>query len=373
MKIAILSMQRVNNFGSLLQAYSLKSILESAGHTVSFLDIERREKDDVLMANKLVFSKEQEKHKATGKRPKLDIYFLNRYLIKKANRKQNALFEEFRRQILGITDDANEQHYDYCMIGSDEVFNCAASNPWGFTSQLFGNVQQADRVFSYAASCGSTHAEMLPETAFDKVQSAMSKLKMVSVRDQNTLDFAHAVLGEESAVRHFDPVVIADFSQELGQSKIDQKLPKKYCIIYAYYNRINKPEEIKAIRKFCKENGLTIVTVGAPQYWVSKHLVLKPFEMLKVFQNSEFVITDTFHGAIFSAKYAGRFAVMARPSNKEKLLDLLENLNIKKHLVSDFCDLSFNADSFKNDFSGIRLIEKKERVRSIQDIENALK
>ena len=38
MKIGILSMQRVPNNGSFLQAYGLKRILENLGHDVVFID-----------------------------------------------------------------------------------------------------------------------------------------------------------------------------------------------------------------------------------------------------------------------------------------------------------------------------------------------
>ena len=43
MNICILSMQRVNNYGSLLQSYSLKKTIESLGHKVYFIDIKKEE------------------------------------------------------------------------------------------------------------------------------------------------------------------------------------------------------------------------------------------------------------------------------------------------------------------------------------------
>ena len=49
MKVCILSMQKVQNFGSLLQSYSLKKIIESLGHEVSFIDIEPIPEDDKLL------------------------------------------------------------------------------------------------------------------------------------------------------------------------------------------------------------------------------------------------------------------------------------------------------------------------------------
>lgn len=47
MKVYILSMQQVNNYGSVLQAYSLKKMIESLGNGVRFLAIEKGT-DDAL-------------------------------------------------------------------------------------------------------------------------------------------------------------------------------------------------------------------------------------------------------------------------------------------------------------------------------------
>lgn len=373
MRIAILSMQRVNNFGSLLQAYSLKKILEENGqNTVTFLDIKRNEDDDRLMEERIDFAKEQEKRNISKKVPRLDRYFINRFLIKKANQRQNVVFEEFRKGFLGIKDVSTDEHFDYCVIGSDEVFNCAVRNPWGFTSQLFGNVSQADKVLSYAASCGSTHDDVLPDAVKSRIRKALVRMELVSVRDKNTMSFVNNILQQDKAIQHFDPVVIGDFDQEINGTQIIEELPERYCIVYAYYNRINQKEEIQAIRNFCKQNGMTIVSVGAPQYWIKRHLVLSPFEMLKVFQKAEFVITDTFHGTIFSAKYSQRFAVIARMSNKEKLIDLLERLDITSHLVANVSALSMKEERFANDFSVIRKIEREELERSTRDLRKVL-
>ena len=40
----------------------------------------------------------------------------------------------------------------------------------GFTSQLFGNVPEAKRVITYAASCGTTKYEDLPDEIADRIR-----------------------------------------------------------------------------------------------------------------------------------------------------------------------------------------------------------
>lgn len=71
MKVAILSMQMVNNIGSLLQAYSLKKIIEKNGNEVSFIDIKKNEDDYKLMDKYYL----KEKKKTINKIKKFDKYF----------------------------------------------------------------------------------------------------------------------------------------------------------------------------------------------------------------------------------------------------------------------------------------------------------
>ncbi|MGN0274471.1 MAG: polysaccharide pyruvyl transferase family protein [Chordicoccus sp.] len=336
MKICILSMQDVQNFGSLLQSYSLKKILESLGHEVHFISIEPNLHDNTLMQNYAEdFSEETKRHKnpLIDKISRLDRYALNRIHIRKLADLQDIEFDRFRRNVLTAKASDQNLHYDCCVIGSDEVFNCMAKTSWGFTTQLFGNVRQADRVITYAASCGSTKIERVPEEARQRITEAFKNIQAFSVRDNNTKMFVSR-LTDKSIQKHFDPVVIGDFSEEM-QQVAQVELPDHYCLIYSYYNRISDEQEIKAIQSFCKRHDLAVISIGAPQMWIRNHVVATPFQMLNVFKQAEFVVTDTFHGTIFSAKYAKRFATMTRGSNMNKLQDLIDELGIRDHQIRE--------------------------------------
>lgn len=369
MKVCILSMQRVGNFGSLLQSYALKKLLEQCGHSVSFLDIERNDADDQMRQGKALSSAVRE-HGFVHKLKKLDRYALNRLTIKKLAQKQDTGFEHFRRRMLGMEGNANNSRYDCCVIGSDEVFNCMSESPWGFTSQLFGNVKQARGVITYAASCGATTFEDLPEAVADRIRQAFENVSAFSVRDENTRQFVSR-LTDTPAEEYFDPVVVGDFDQEIQNAALPQNLPERYCVVYSYYNRICRQEEIRAIRRFCREHRLKIIAVGAPQMWIRNYLVLEPFRMLKVFQHADFVITDTFHGTIFSAKYVKRFATVTRPSNENKLRDLIAKLGLEKHAVCSFEQLE-EAYAVQNDTDRIRKLSEEERTRSMRYLSESI-
>ncbi len=169
---------------------------------------------------------------------------------------------------------------------------------------------------------------------------------------------------------HLDPVLVGDFDDEMNEAIIQSlNLPKKFCVIYSYYNRIYKEDEIISIKNFCKKYDLEIISVGSPQMWIKKHFVTEPFQMLKVFQQADFVITDTFHGTIFSVKYARKFAVLVRESNKNKLSDLIKRLQLENHLVDSFEDLSKTYDVSIDRERVLKLIniEKNRTLKYLSD------
>ena len=334
-KVCILSMQMVNNMGSLLQSYSLKRLLEEMGHDVSFLPIEARGEDDELMGiyrNSLIGEVQSNDFESRLKR--LDVYFWNRLWMKVKNREQEKTYDDFRREVLGIKSDfENDCVYDWCVIGSDEVFNCCDSSEWGFTTQLFGNIREARHAISYAASCGATVVTQIPEEARKKIDVALKSLKSISVRDNNTKEFVEFISGRIPEI-NLDPVLIGKFDKEIASTRKVEGLPQKYCVIYAYYNRIYKKDEINAIKKFCNKYELTPIAIGMPQFWIKDFVVANPFQCLSVFKGADFVITDTFHGTIFSAKYCLRFATAVRKSNNNKLQDLIDRIDVQDHQVS---------------------------------------
>jgi len=65
-----------------------------------------------------------------------------------------------------------------------------------------------------------------------------------------------------------------------------------------------------------------------------------PFEVLAYFRNAEEVITDTFHGSIFSVITHRPFTTLIRKSvgnsygNEEKLSDLLERLDLADRMTA---------------------------------------
>ena len=181
-------MQRINNMGSLLQAYALKRLLETLENQVEFIDIKKIDRDYQLLGDyKQKFKGESEQTGLLGKIKKIDKYTLNRLKIRRLSDEQSSIFEKFRINVLNI--DEVSDKYDLCVIGSDEVFNCLNAGAWGFTSQLFGNVVEANNVITYAASCGSTKYDELPLEVATCIRETFKRISAFSARDMNTHEF----------------------------------------------------------------------------------------------------------------------------------------------------------------------------------------
>ncbi len=368
MKTCILSMQNVNNFGSVLQSYGLKRTVENLGSQVEFIDIERIEDDDKLRGNHcLDHSSERAKGGLTGKHSKVDKYLKNRLVNRKLEPVQDDLFQKCREERLDIKNKSD--NYDVCIIGSDEVFNCLnPSEKWGFTSQLFGNVRQAKKVITYAASCGATTYEKLTDALSKKIRESLESISYISVRDMNTYEFTKHFV-EKEITKNVDPVIMYDFTKEITEVQMPD-VPAHYCLIYAYRNRIKDKREIDEIISFCKKNKLTPIAVGAPQYWIKRFVICSPFQCLLLFKNADYVITDTFHGTVFSLKYAKRFATIIRDSNRNKLLDLIHLFKAETHLVNTIKDINSIYKIEKEAY--IQEIIEKERMRSIEYLKGSM-
>ena len=93
-----------------------------------------------------------------------------------------------------------------------------------------------------------------------------------------------------------------------------------------------------------------------------------PFQCLKIFKESDFVVTDTFHGTIFASKYANKFAVLARASNKNKLLNLVEKIRMKDQLMSNIVEIEekYSFWTSKEKFTSIIEEEMKKTVQYLK-------
>ena len=360
MKIGILSMQHVRNYGSFLQAYALKSTLESLGHQCEFVDIkyghqlpglERNIKYLVGMAIKRYFNWDA-----------IRTFFPR---LKYTKIYQERFDKDYLPE-LGIHKHTFNS-YDLVVIGSDEVFNFNQHTSYGFTPQLYGDVKSAKKVVSYAGSFGTTTIDVISRFGVREILAeTMSKMAAISVRDTNSFEVIKNLLGKEPSF-NIDPVLMFNYQQYARDPK-----EKDYIVVYSYPNRIKCKEEIDAIKRFAKEKGKELISICFYFPWCDKTVIPHPFEVLGYIKNADYVITDTFHGCVMSMKFNKQFVALVRDSNRQKMSSLLDQFGLEGRMCEEFGDLKNRLEKWI-DYAPVNEKIAKETEKSILYIKDFLK
>ena len=333
-KVGIMSMQRIANYGSFLQAYALKQLMEEVGCNVEFVDYH--------VGAPVITENADSKNKVVRKIEKgLETFQYRAPLAHKLSFiRYKQSFAQKYMPLLGITDEMNyNPTVDCLVIGSDEVFNCIQKNSnVGYSPELFGKNNHAKKLITYAASFGNTTLIKLEKyKKANEVGALLKKFDAISVRDTNSGTIVEQLTGKEP-VYNLDPVLTYDYMNCCD--KIPQvQTNEKYLILYAYAGRISN-DEADWIAAYAKKKNLKVYAIGGIQKCADRFEVCSPFEVLAYFRNAEEVITDTFHGSIFSAITHRPFTTLIRKSvgnsygNEEKLSDLLNRLGLTERMTT---------------------------------------
>lgn len=352
-------MQHVRNYGSFLQAYALKTTLESFGHQCEFIDIEPGPQLPGLERN-LKYLVEMA----------IKRYFNWNAIVSSLGRMkyQKLYYERFDKEYLpelGIHKHSFKE-YDLVVIGSDEVFNFNQHGSYGFTTQLYGDVKNAKKVVSYAGSFGTTTIDVVDTFGVrDKLAKTMGRMAAISVRDDNSFNVVKSLLGKEPSY-NIDPVLMFDYQNYAKEPK-----EKDYIVVYSYPNRIKGKEEIEAIKRFAKEKGKKLISICFYFPWCDETVIPHPFEVLGYMKNADYVITDTFHGCVMSIKFNKKFVALVRDSNRQKMSSLLNQFGLGDRMCKEFEDLPKRIEK-TIDYNTVNEQIKKEAEKSIKYLQSCL-
>lgn len=359
-------MHKVINYGSFLQAYALKQLLlQNGADKVLFIDIKQ---------GKQLKGFEPENSRKRLMRVVKEV--LNGQLITKIRNRKHQ--DSVRRCIesnshLLETDKGFGTQYDLAVIGSDEVFNCCQKSIWGYTPQLYGEIPEARQVISYAGSFGHTQYEQLVEHNIDgEIGATMRKLSAISVRDDNSFDIVKRLTGIEPFI-HLDPVLAYGYQEEIAQAEPTED--KDYIVVYAYAGRIKEQSEINAICDFARKNNKKLYSFTYYD-WCDKTISpSSPLEVLSWFRGADYVVTDTFHGTIFSIITQRQFVTLIRPSNQNKIGSLLKTMGLshrgvyRPEIISETLTAVINYDLVDNRLN----INRQQTHRYLDSVMNRCK
>lgn len=378
MKIGIITIQNVNNYGAELQCCALCRKLQSMGY-------------DAEVINYLFGIHPNHIH--TGERRTVSISFKQDIKVRllpiaqnllcllhhKTKKLRNQRFEEFHAKYNGLTKmvypsvrslyEANFD-YDVLCIGSDQVWNYEK----GYSLEPFfaSFDKKGTRKISYGSSIGLSKLSPEAENVFKKELSGFTSL---SVREQQASDLLHKLLNKDVDVV-LDPTLLLNSKEWLEVAKTEMCPNEKYVLVYIV---TIKPCNyvLEVARKVAKERGLKIVRICRDAYPehsgndVEEILTAGPSDFVGLFSRAEFVVTNSFHGTVFAINFSKPFysVIKRHHSTNSRLTSILEKLGLENRIVPvgspmpDVIDIDYTVPNKKLE---------EERLHSIEYLRKAL-
>lgn len=331
MKTAIFTLPLINNYGGILQAYALQNVLFELGIDNKVLNLRTKE---------------------------ASFFSINyaKFLIAKTfiSRYKNAKFEILRHDLdarnfieknIVLTDEiygfsdlkrvCKDEKFDAFVLGSDQVFNQGNFMNFGEYFSL-GFIQNAVKI-AYAASFGgefkdwknlSTHRENL------------AKFSAISVREQNAIKICKEIL-DLKADFVLDPTLLArreiydKFCTNLDESS------SQNTKIFAYILDPNE-KTTQILDNASQKSRCKIAQVN------DRANRLKIEEWLSAIKSAKFIITDSFHGCVFSIIFGKPFfAIINEARGNARFHSLFNMLNLDNRVIEDVnfeLNLAMNYD-----------------------------
>lgn len=373
--IGIMSMHRILNYGSSLQAYSLRQLLSELVPTadLTFLDyrpgtplVNESQSNGITSHLGRVIRKVQEYGSDDASWPdKLRFFEHKRTYAKK-------YFPLIHLSASRVYD----TKVDLQVIGSDEVFNCVQSNTnVGFSRDLFGVNSQSGSLISFAASFGNTTLEKIRTHRVDEeLAAAFARFDRISVRDENSAHIVESLTGVRPPI-HIDPTLAFNLLP-LSMKPNGKKIAEPYLLVYAYPGRLDDIENAH-IKAYAKRKGLKVMCFGGAQPCGDSFIDCSPFELLGYFGHASAVVTDTFHGTIFSVLAERPFATITRVNqqhgygNMEKIGYLLDVLGLRQRELGQIQHLE-SVLAQRIDYSIVQRIIAAERRKALEYLSEAV-
>lgn len=352
MKIGILTLPLHTNYGGILQAYALQTVLGRMGHEVEVIDTPNIKSSPSLWTiGKRIIKK------LLGRKVSL-------FLEKKYNKEfpiisqYTQLFVDkyIHRKVVNTPEELQEDDFDAIVVGSDQIWR----------PKYYGKIENAYLKFAkdwnikriaYAASFGTDEWEYTPhQTA--RCGELLRMFDAASVREASGVGLCKEYFGVE-AKHVLDPTMLLNKEDYIKLIETAGTPKSKGTLLN--YILDDTPEKRALIEQIAKDKGLVPFRVNSR---VEDHnapleeRIQPPVEQwLRGFYDAEFVVTDSFHACVFSILFNKPFVVignkergMARFNSLLRLFDLGNRMIVN---LDDFKSLS-NTDFSVGDFQEIQ-------------------
>lgn len=348
MKIGIISMVS-DNYGNRLQNYALQEVLTEMGNLVETLN--NPWNDDYNPGKELVKSNVKKFIYGLTRKPA-------RYERKINFDKFNNTFIKFSKFWLNLENDRKKaaEYYDLFICGSDQVWN---SEAWEITGKYFADFADKKKRASYAASFG---IENIIEDRKGEFKDYLLGMNYISVREQSGVNIVENLIGKKVNC-HLDPTLLLSASEWNNVVGKSLKVNDKYMLCY-FLGSVSE-DFLSEIARYSKEMNIKIFSICNEQN--ATHNNVGPDEFVSLIRNAEFILTDSFHGTVFSIIYHKPFYTFSRKGVKQsmdtRVTSLLKLLGFEERFEPNYKELN---QIFNVDFNKADEVLKKEKKKAME-------
>lgn len=361
-KIGILTFHKSINYGSLLQAWALRNVLND--YETFVIDYE----PDAYRGMYALFSKQR--------RIKSNV---NRLFNCVAIKRQIIYFSKFRKSYLNCTEkykSHNLKHdsfesFDAVITGSDQIWNVRARDA---DDAYFVPFQIAAKKIAYACSVNDT--DFSENRCDDKLRNYILDYDFISIREVSGAQKVSEFINNQKKVYTMLDPTLLNTKEAFDAITSKRLIQRPYIFLYNVWSGMHA---VNAAKKISNITGLPVYTAMMDSR-IKQILKIEmsgvkvetvhtaPEDFLSLIKYSEMVVTDSFHGTAFSLIFEKKFVCIndkkddGHFKNDERIVNILEIVDLLDRYITIDDIPNFN---FKEEIDYTVVTEKRMKEASI--------
>lgn len=334
MKIGLVTIYQIPNYGSVLQAFATQFLLDQLGASCKIINYK--------------YPNEWHWQHGAARPDRLRSLIRKLFPVKKIkvlDQFRNEYFHFSRRyNCLQELNDADWSTYDAFIVGSDQVWN--SRFVLGDSTFMLSFVPQGKPRYSLASSFA---LKSLPKQFREKYRNELEQFSALSVREKNGVSIIHDELNIEKPVSIIlDPTLLLNkeaWMKAIPRSGFKKKRP--YILFYMWaYAFEPRPYIFDVVKYFHQKMNCDIIALeGYTKSEEAKGLIMEDCsdstipEFIDLFANADLVVTSSFHGTSFALNFGiPLVSIVSNGDGDDRQTTLLKSVGC------EFCAVNINAD-----------------------------
>lgn len=368
MRIGILTLPLHTNYGGILQAYALQTVLERMGHEVCLIVKRRNPLRLPLWKAPLAYSKRIVKNLTGHPFPIFYEQKMNHEDVTIRQHTDKFINKYIKQKMVDDFSEIKETDFDAIVVGSDQIWRPKYFHEIEHAFLDFTEGWNIKRI-AYAASFGTDIWEYT-NVQTDHCKKFVKCFDDVSVREKSGVDLCR----EHLAVRAehvLDPTILLSKKDYICLfENIETRKSNGTLLNYILDETSEKVSLINMIAKEKKLQPFRVNAVKDINQPIEKRIAPSVEQWLRGFYDAEFVVTDSFHACVFSILFNKPFVAIGNTGRgMSRFTTLLALFGLEDRLITDISEYTENVSI---DWNKVNSLLNEYRKYSLDFLKDAL-